>query len=65
MIRARGSFSIFHVSASRTPLYAGKIRRAPGKRSLLYKLNTYKKVYVRLDDSASTAGKAVGAAKLA
>ena len=36
---------------------AGKIRRAPGRRSALYKLSDYKKVYVRLasDDTAVAA----------
>jgi hypothetical protein len=34
-----------------TDLIAGKIRRAPGKRSLLYKLATYKKAYVWLADT--------------
>lgn len=33
-----------------TDFASGKVRRAPGKRNLLYRLRTYKKVYVRLED---------------
>lgn len=48
---------------------AGKLRRASGKRNALFRLKTYKKVYVRIDDGpaapAAPAAKGQSGAQLA
>lgn len=50
---------VLSVSTLRSDMVAGKLRRAPGKRNMIYKLADYKKVIVRLADESKIAAGSV------